>query len=237
MRINLPNQITLGRLLLAAIFFVLLSLFNASDADNLRWLIVVSFWIFVVAAISDILDGFLARWLKQETPFGRVVDPIVDKVMICGAFVFFASPKFYVPGVDGAPGDYITDVKPWMAVVILSRELAVSGIRAHAEAGGEKFAALWAGKLKMFVQSVTALVILAEIGWNLKGVRPVSTALVWLTVIITVLSIISYLRRAHSFLLSSAALGATSATPPKVETPPSQPELPSSTNRSPGAAV
>jgi CDP-diacylglycerol---glycerol-3-phosphate 3-phosphatidyltransferase len=229
MRINIPNKITLGRLVLAGVFFVLLSLFHAAEADNLRWLLVASFWVFLVAALSDILDGFLARSLNQETAFGRVLDPVVDKVMICGAFVFFASPKFY------ADGQYITDVKPWMAVVILARELAVSGIRAHAEAGGEKFAALWAGKLKMFVQSLTIAVILVELGWNLKTYHPVSTALVWLTVVITVLSIISYLRRAHSFLLSSAALGGTPPLPKPEQSPPKS-DLSPSTNQPQGAA-
>jgi CDP-diacylglycerol--glycerol-3-phosphate 3-phosphatidyltransferase len=228
MRINVPNQITLGRLVLAAVFFVLLSLFNAAEASSLRWLLIASFWVFLVAAFSDVLDGFLARWLKQETAFGRVIDPVVDKVMICGAFVLFASPKFYVDG------QYITDVKPWMAVVILARELAVSGIRAHAEAGGEKFAALWAGKLKMFVQSLTVAVILVQLGWELEAYAPVRTALVWVTVVITVLSIISYLRRAHSFLLSSAALGGTPS--PKPAQSPPQPERPRSTDDAPGAA-
>jgi CDP-diacylglycerol--glycerol-3-phosphate 3-phosphatidyltransferase len=230
MRINIPNQITLGRLVLAAVFFVLLSLFNAAEAAKLRWLLIASFWIFLVAAFSDVLDGLLARWLKQETAFGRVIDPIVDKVMICGAFVFFASPKFF------ANGQYITDVKPWMAVVILARELAVSGIRAHAEAGGEKFAALWAGKLKMFVQSVTVAFILVQLGWELETYAPVRTALVWVTVVITVLSIISYLRRAHSFLLSSAALGGTPPPSKPAELPPRS-GPPTSANNSPGAAV
>ncbi len=222
MRINLPNQITLGRFILAVVFFVLLSLFDAANPAS-RWLLIASFWVFLVAAFSDVLDGLLARWLNQETSFGRIIDPVVDKVMICGAFVFFASPKFF------ADGRYITDVKPWMAIVILARELLVTGIRAHAEAGGEKFAALWAGKLKMFVQSVAVCVILVQLGWNLPAYAPVRTAMVWLTVVITVLSIVSYLRRAYSFLLSSAAMGGPQ---PPAATPPPKPALP----RNAGAA-
>ncbi|MFH1748820.1 MAG: CDP-diacylglycerol--glycerol-3-phosphate 3-phosphatidyltransferase [Planctomycetota bacterium] len=199
MKINIPNQITLGRLVLALIFFVLLSLFDA--ANNPRWLLLVCFWVFLIAALSDILDGLLARTLKQVTTFGRVLDPIVDKVMVCGAFVLFAGPNF----VDD--GHNITGVVPWMVIVILMREFLVSGIRAHAESTGREFAATWAGKLKMFVQSATVCVILGQLGWkSLAYLAPLRTACVWLTVIVTALSIIAYLRRAQSFLLTSAAL-------------------------------
>ncbi len=198
MKINIPNQITLGRLVLAIIFFVLLSLFDADQLDSLRWLLIWSFWVFLAASLGDVLDGLVARWLNQVTPFGRVIDPVVDKVMICGAFVFFAGDGFF------AGGKSIGSVQPWMVVVILLRELLVSGIRAHAESSGETFGALWAGKVKMFVQSATVCVILAQLGWNLVSLEPLRTACVWLTVIVTALSIISYARRAHAFLAASA---------------------------------
>lgn len=202
MRINIPNQVTLGRLILTLVFFVLLSLFHAGR--NQDWLLLVCFWVFLVAALSDILDGLLARWLKQETTFGRVLDPIVDKVMVCGAFVLFAGPSFV-----GDEGRNITDVKPWMVVVILIREFLVSGIRAHAEASGREFAATWAGKLKMFIQSATVCVILGQLGWErLQALAPLRTACVWLTVVVTALSIVTYARRARAFLLASEERGA-----------------------------
>lgn len=194
MKINIPNQITLGRLALAVIFFLLLSLFSAATSP--RWLLQVCFWIFLVAALGDILDGLLARLLKQVTTLGRVLDPVADKVLVCGAFVFFSSQHFVHDGQN------ITGVAPWMVVVILSRELLVSAIRAHVEATGEDFAALWAGKLKMAVQSATVCVVLAQLGWELTAMEPVRIACVWLTVVVTAVSIVSYLRRVRDFLLS-----------------------------------
>lgn len=209
MKINIPNQVTLARLILAIGFFALLSLYDASN--NPRWILVVGFWVFLVAALADILDGMLARMMKQVTTFGRVVDPVVDKVMICGAFLYFASGHFW----NGQR--QITDVQAWMVIVILIRELIVSAIRAHAESEGQDFGASWVGKAKMFVQSVTVLVILGQLGWNIEEAAPLRTAMVWITVIVTAASIVSYIRRAHAFLLSSEALGGTApdnAAPP-----------------------
>ena len=205
MKINLPNQITLARLGLAIIFFILLSWFQAGDLESSRWMLTVCFWIFLIAALTDVLDGFLARMMKQVTSFGRIVDPVVDKVMVCGAFIFFASEHFS----DG--NQNISGVAPWMVIVILVRELLVSAIRSHSEAEGQDFGADWSGKLKMFVQSVTICVVLGQLAWFHK-LRPdelawVRVGCVWLTVIITALSTLTYARRARAFLLSSAALG------------------------------
>lgn len=201
MRINLPNQITLARLVLAIVFFALLSWFDATHLDDQRWLLQVCFWVFLVAAVTDVLDGLLARMTRSVTTFGRIVDPVVDKVIVCGAFVLFASHHFWDGNVN------ISSVQPWMAVVILMRELLVSAIRTHAESGGVAFAAAWSGKLKMLVQSATICVILGQLAWDLASLEPVRIAAVWIAVIVTALSAVTYVHRARAFLLSSAALG------------------------------
>ncbi|RMF81884.1 MAG: hypothetical protein D6744_06650, partial [Planctomycetota bacterium] len=108
---SIPNQITLGRLVLAIGFFVLLSFFSAGRIAETHWVLSAAFWVFLVAALGDVLDGWLARRLNQVTTFGRVVDPVVDKVMICGAFIFFCSSNF----VDPATQRNISGVAPWMA--------------------------------------------------------------------------------------------------------------------------
>jgi CDP-diacylglycerol--glycerol-3-phosphate 3-phosphatidyltransferase len=205
MRINLPNQITLARLGLAIVFFFLLSWFRAEDLESSRWMLKVCFWLFLVAALTDVLDGFLARLMKQVTSFGRIVDPVVDKVMVCGAFIFLASGHFW----NG--NENIAGVEPWMVIVILVRELLVSAIRSYSEAEGRDFGADWSGKLKMFVQSATICVVLVQLAWYYKPEKDelgwVRDGCIWLTVIITALSTLTYARRAHAFLLSSAALG------------------------------
>ncbi len=218
MRINIPNQITLTRLLLAIVFFALLSWFNPEQLERQRWLLQVCFWIFLVAALTDILDGLLARMLKSVTSFGRILDPVVDKVIVCGAFVLFASHHFW----DAHRGCNLTGVQPWMVVVILSRELLVSAVRSHAEAAGQEFGASWAGKLKMFIQSVTVCVILGQLAWDLVALEPLRLACVWLTVVVTAASAVSYIHRARAFLLTSVALAGTSepAAPPPSADPP-----------------
>lgn len=205
---NIPNQITLARLVLAFVFFGLLSAYRIDAPAESRWILTVSFWLFLVAAVGDVVDGYLARSWGQVTPFGRVVDPVVDKIMVCGAFIFFSSSLFATPGKGN-----VTGVAPWMVILILFRELAVSAIRSFMESGGESFGANWAGKVKMFFQSATVCVVLGVVAWH-EGSRfweIVRITCVWTTVIVTALSLIEYLRRVQKSLLSDAAMGRVQA--------------------------
>src|ERR1035437_2049774 len=103
----------------------------------------IAFVVFLVAVLTDILDGYLARKWKVESAFGRVVDPFVDKILVCGAFVFFSSTHFLDPtelrkfaelGPHPFPGAMsITGVAPWMTVAIIAREFFVTSIRGLAE--------------------------------------------------------------------------------------------------------
>lgn len=195
---TVANQVTLGRLLLAALFFGLLAGFRIDAAPARTWILEVCFWVFLIAALADVLDGWLARRMRQETSFGRVVDPVVDKVMICGAFVFFVSQQFY----DPVSARNVTGVQPWMVVVILLRELLVSAIRLDSESRGQRFAAIWAGKVKMFVQSATVCVTLGGLAWFEPQLRGLRIACIWATVIVTSVSILFYLGRAGRFLRS-----------------------------------
>ncbi len=210
MRINLPNQITLARLGLAIIFIALLSCFDAGKLAEQRWLLHVGFWIFLVAALTDVLDGLLARMTNSVTSFGRILDPVVDKVIVCGAFLLFASHPF----IDPETGQNITGVYPWMVVVIVARELLVSAVRSHVEGEGEAFGASWVGKLKMFFQSATICLILFQLAWDVAALAPVRIIAVWLTVIITALSMVAYIHRARKYLLTEAALGGAAAAQP-----------------------
>jgi len=90
--LNVPNQITLARLALAILFFVVLSQYDYRQAP--AWKLDLAVAIFVLAAGSDFLDGYLARKWGQVTPLGRVLDPMVDKILVCGAFILFLDPGF-----------------------------------------------------------------------------------------------------------------------------------------------
>lgn len=197
MRINLPNQITLARLALSIVFFICLAQFNARQEPLRLWLLDVSAALFIVAGLSDIVDGYLARKHNQVTSFGRVLDPFVDKILVIGAYVFLAGDRF----LDAA-GAKISDVAPWMVVVILGRELLVTSLRGEKESSGESFGATFYGKAKMALQSTT-------VGWILltlahPGAPAVFAALrpwlVYLTVIVTALSLLPYLKAARSVL-------------------------------------
>jgi len=198
MVMNWPNRITIGRLMLAIVFFALLGRYDVRESAP--WLLDVCLAIFVVAGISDIVDGYLARKYGQETSWGRVLDPFVDKVLICGTFAFFAGPGF----LDEARMN-VTHVQMWMVVVIAGRELLVTSVRGFSEAAGQSFSATAAGKAKMLIQSITAgyvMVTVAHADTFLGGRFWVvlRAVLVWLTVIVTAASMLVYLGRARRVL-------------------------------------
>src|ERR1700686_2868248 len=93
----------------------------------------VAFFVYLIALITDFLDGYLARKWKVEGAFGRIVDPFVDKVLVLGSFIFFAGKNFTIPMTNPTeiPQNVktITGVVPWMVVVILARELLVTTLR------------------------------------------------------------------------------------------------------------
>lgn len=199
--LNLPNQITIARLGLAIVFFVLLSQYDQRLPQPATLDLAAIF--FIIAAATDFLDGYLARKYGQVTALGRVLDPLVDKVLICGAFILMAGPQF----VDEA-GHNVTEVRAWMVVVIVSRELLVTGLRGFNESMGKDFGASIHGKVKMWMQSVAAPAILLLIAHeDLIGSssQAIKVTLVWLTVIVTALSTVQYLIKSRYILDASVA--------------------------------
>ena len=210
---HVPNALTGGRLLLAVVFFALLSWYQYEGRGD-RYLLNIAFIVYVVALATDFLDGYLARRWKVEGAFGRVVDPLVDKVLVLGSFIFFAGKNFIRPEtvhnvVAGVPdpqmvGRTITGVVPAMVVIILTRELLVTSLRGSSEGSGRNFGAAFSGKLKMVFQSLTILVILVYVNYfddlrrhELETVARVFRDLcIWGTVAITVVSGFLYVQRA-----------------------------------------
>ncbi|MBI1825097.1 MAG: CDP-diacylglycerol--glycerol-3-phosphate 3-phosphatidyltransferase [Planctomycetes bacterium] len=200
--LNLPNRITLGRLILAILFFVLLSQYSQQSPN--RWILDLAVAVFVVAAGSDYIDGYIARKRGLVTPLGRVLDPLVDKILVCGAFIFFVGPNF----VD-ASGRNTTTVEAWMVVVIVGRELLVSGLRGFSESQGKAYGSSIHGKLKMWMQSIAAPIILFIVAHEhavggAANAERIKFALVWLTVVVTALSALQYLARSWHLLEESA---------------------------------
>ena len=200
---QIPNLITLARLGLTVVFFLLL---NVHERDTFSRQMAIAFAVFLVAVLTDALDGYLARKWKVESAFGRVVDPFVDKILICGAFVFFSSDDFINVAVlkefASNARVNVTGVHPWMAVVVIAREFLVTSIRGLAEARRLNFGADWAGKIKMVVQCVAVgavimdMVLIGQVRW-VHVVRDIS---IWVTVVVTVLSATTYILRARRVL-------------------------------------
>lgn len=210
---HVPNALTGGRLVLAAVFFVLLS-FYQHDGRGDPWLLNSAFIIYVVALFTDFLDGYLARRWKVEGAFGRVVDPLVDKVLVLGTFIFLAGKNFIVaetartmsPGSQEAVVRTVSGVAPGIVVLLLTRELLVTSLRGVAESGGQAFGAAFIGKFKMAFQSGTILVILVYINHvahsttlsaEFKSAAVVfRDVCIWATVAITVWSGLTYVSKA-----------------------------------------
>ncbi len=209
-----PNALTGLRLVIAAAFFVLLAVseYHARDliageprVTALRpiWTYLLAASLFGLAALTDALDGPLARRWKVVSKFGRVMDPFADKVLVLGSLIMLAGPRFSTDLSDGSLL-HVSGVRPWMVVVILARELLVTSIRAVVESDGDDFSATWSGKAKMILQACLIPLVLVLLG--ITEVRPGSPgrlaidAAVWVTLVATVLSAIPYLFRARHAL-------------------------------------
>jgi CDP-diacylglycerol--glycerol-3-phosphate 3-phosphatidyltransferase len=206
---HVPNALTFGRLVLAAVFFVMLSWYQYEGRGDPTFLN-VAFFIYLIALITDWLDGFLARRWNVEGAFGRIVDPFVDKVLVLGSFIFFAGKNFIIPESVTMQSSTplvvktLTGVAPGIVVILLARELLVTTIRSLSERTGHNFGAAFSGKLKMVFQSVTILVILVYVNYRrhlidsgyLYWATWFRDVCIWATVAITVMSGLLYLRRA-----------------------------------------
>ncbi len=197
MKINLPNQITIARLFISIAFFACLAQYDVKAGAAEKWLLDWSAILFLIAAVSDFIDGYLARKQNQVTSFGRILDPFVDKILVMGAYIFLAGDGFMT-----AHGENTSHVASWMVVVILGRELLVTSLRGITEASGESFGANLYGKIKMVLQSTTVVWILLTLAHpvGLEAFAEFRIPLVYITVIVTFFSTIPYLFMARGVL-------------------------------------
>jgi CDP-diacylglycerol--glycerol-3-phosphate 3-phosphatidyltransferase len=177
---NLPNSLTLLR-----IFFVPLlvaALVQENVSIQIGGLAVTNEWlalaIFLAAAATDLLDGYLARRWKQVTTIGTLLDPIADKLLVSAALISLVQIRV-LPG--------------WMAILIIGREFAVSGLRAIAAAEGYTIKASDLGKTKMLSQVVAISCMLVSV--RHPGLSRPGLALMWTVVFFAVLSAVSYFRK------------------------------------------
>ena len=184
--LNLPNALTLGRIGLAPLLMVvLLTEFHELRVAGIQKEYVGAA-IFAVAALTDWLDGYLARRHKQITTVGQLLDPLADKLLITAALVSLVQ-------LGAAPA--------WMAAVIIGRELAVTGLRSFAQSRGIIMPASSLGKVKMVAEVIAVLLLLlGAAGWS--WLRALGEAGLWLVVVLALWSALDYY---FSFTRASAA--------------------------------
>ncbi len=172
MKLNVPNSLTVLRIVsIPALVVVLITDFRGWE--------IAGFLIFLFATLTDMLDGFWARKKKQITVFGQLLDPMADKLLIASALICLVQRRI---------------VPAWMAVIIIGREIAVTGFRAIASSRGHNIPASALGKLKMTLETVTlCLLILGPV--NLGMLHLLAPLGLWLTVTVAIASAAEYYLR------------------------------------------
>ena len=188
-----PNRLTAMRFVGSLVlFFVLWVLGERGDAAPSPGMWTqLAFWLFLLVAATDALDGHLARRYGQVTAFGRVADPFVDKVLVLGTMIFLATFSW---SREWFPA--------WIVVVVLAREFLVTGIRGYIESLGLAFPADWFGKTKMILQCFAIGVVLGMFAWGVHAEfwQVVAHVLVWGTLLTSVGSGVTYVLRTKRIL-------------------------------------
>ena len=169
---NLPNKLTILRVILIP-FFVVFMLFDITGAAD-KWIALV---IFCVASLTDMLDGKIARKYNLVTNFGKFIDPLADKLLVCTALICLTS---------------MNRLNVIVVLVIIAREFIISGFRLVASDNGIVIAASYWGKFKTVSQMALIIVLIMDLGgvWNVAG-----TVLTWVALLLTIVSLIDYIAK------------------------------------------
>lgn len=169
---NLPNKLTILRVILIP-FFVVFMLFDITGAAD-KWIALV---IFCVASLTDMLDGKIARKYNLVTNFGKFMDPLADKLLVCSAMICLVDLKL---------------IPVWVVLIIIAREFIISGFRLVASDNGIVIAASYWGKFKTVSQMALIIVLIMDLGgvWNVVG-----TVLTWVALLLTIVSLIDYIAK------------------------------------------
>lgn len=170
MQMNLPNKLTILRVLMIP-FFVLFMLWDITGAAD-KWIAAA---IFIVASLTDMLDGKIARKYNLVTNFGKFMDPLADKLLVSAAMICLVE---------------MGRLPAWMVIVIISREFIISGFRLIASDNGVVIAASYWGKFKTVFQMAMIIVLIFDFG-GFFGI--IEMVLIWISLILTVVSLVDYI--------------------------------------------
>lgn len=165
---NLPNKLTLLRVFMIPIFVVFM-LVDITPFDN--W---IALAVFVLASLTDLLDGKIARKYNLVTNFGKFMDPLADKLLVCSAMICLVEMHI---------------IPAWIVIIIIAREFIISGFRLIASDNGVVIAASYWGKFKTVFQMVMICLMIA----NIPALRLLTDIVMWVALILTIVSLIDYL--------------------------------------------
>lgn len=167
---NLPNKLTIFRVILIP-FFIVFLLIPITPYD--KW---IALAIFIIASLTDLLDGKIARKYNLVTNFGKFMDPLADKLLVCSALICLIE---------------LERIPSWMVIIIIAREFIISGFRLIASDNGVVIAASYWGKFKTTFQMIAVCLMIADIA----ALSMVTAIVTWIAVILTVVSLIDYLAK------------------------------------------
>ena len=168
---NVPNTLTVLRVIMIP-FFVLFMLGDITSVDKY-----IALGIFIAASLTDTLDGYLARKNNQVTNFGKFMDPLADKLLVCSALICLT-------GLGRIPS--------YMVVIIIAREFTISGFRLIAADNGIVIAASWWGKAKTISQMIMIILLVADFGGVFDMIGQV---MIYLALVLTVVSLVDYIAK------------------------------------------
>jgi len=174
---NLPNKLTVLRVILIPFFVISLLAFGGS-VRLLRYLAAA---IFIVASLTDMLDGKIARKYNLVTNFGKFMDPLADKLLVCSALICLIE---------------LGQLPSWMVIIIVSREFIISGFRLVAAEQGIVIAASYWGKFKTTFQMIAVVLMIVD----LPALRVAAVVCTWIALILTVISLVDYIMKNHRVL-------------------------------------
>jgi len=174
---NLPNKLTTLRVIMIP-FFVFFLLWQNGENRTFR---IIALALFIIASLTDLLDGKIARKYNLVTNFGKFMDPLADKLLVCSALICLIE---------------LNALPAWMVIVIISREFIISGFRLIASDNGVVIAASYWGKFKTTFQMVSVVLLILDI----PALAFVTTICVWIALLLTIVSLVDYIYKNHKIL-------------------------------------
>ncbi len=177
-KMNLPNKLTVFRVILIVPFLVLLLGGNAGwFGENVFIPNLIALGIFIIASLTDLLDGKIARKYHLVTNFGKFMDPLADKLLVCSALIALIEME---------------RIPSWVVIIIISREFIISGFRLIASDNGVVIAASYFGKFKTTFQMIMVCMMIAWFWW-IPGWQLLTDIVMWIALVLTVVSLADYL--------------------------------------------